>query len=158
MATAHINIGSNIGDRHAAISMAVAAIEAHFGVKARVSDPVVSPPWGFESSNEFVNVGVNVDVGELDPLDLLSVLLELQQSISPAPHRDHAGGYIDRVIDIDLIAVGEAIVSSPELELPHPRMAQRLFVLRPMAQIWPEWHHPRSGLTPSELIDALRRE
>lgn len=144
MSTAYINLGSNTGDRRSVIDRAVAAIERRLGCTARRSHEVVSAPWGFESPNMFLNLGIAVET-TLDPLTLLRLLQQTEREIDPSPHRDTAGNYIDRHIDIDLIAVGDTVIDSPELTLPHPRMHLRDFVLRPMAELAPEWIHPLLG-------------
>lgn len=158
MATAHINIGSNIGDRHAVIGMAVAAIERRFGVEVVVSSPVDTPSWGYESPNDFVNVGLNVEIGELEPEMVMEILLDIQRTIDSGPHRDSSGGYIDRVIDIDLIAIDDVVWLSDNLILPHPRMSLRRFVLEPMVQILPEWRHPATGFSPMEMLRVIEQE
>ena len=69
-------------------------------------------------------------------------ILKIEKSISAASHRDENGNYIDRQIDIDLIAVDDIVVDSPTLQLPHPRMHLRDFVLTPMMHLNPHWVHP----------------
>lgn len=155
MAIAHINIGSNIGDRLALLGEAVAAVERELGVEAEVSAVVESEPWGFDSPNMFLNIGVNVEVGDLAPLELLYRLQAAQRSVDDSSHRKADGSYADRRVDIYLIALGEAVVDTAELTLPHPRMAQRDFVLRPMMELLPEWRHPISGLTAGEMLGRV---
>lgn len=144
--TAHVNIGSNIGDRLSNISTAVAAIERRLGPGAalRRSCPFVSEPWGYESANSFINVAVAFDTS-LPPLDLLDLLLDAQAEVDPSPHRDSRGNYIDRRIDIDLIALGNLVVDTPRLTLPHPRMHLRDFVTVPLRELDPLWVHPLLG-------------
>lgn len=155
MAKAYINIGSNIGDRHALVGQAVAAIERTLQSHAAVSEPFYSEPWGYESENVFLNVGITVDYGGLPPLELHRLLQRLQLEIDSAPHRTADGAYADRRIDIDLIAVDSETVESEELILPHPRMHLRRFVLQPMLELWADWRHPLTGLTPAQMLDAL---
>ena len=88
-------------------------------------------------------------------IGLLRCLREIERRIDPSPHRDSEGRYIDRAIDIDLIAVGSVVVSLPELIIPHPRMHERYFVLRPLSQLDPSWRHPLLGLTAVQLLDSL---
>lgn len=155
MAIAHLNIGSNIGDRHALIGQAVAAVEHAFSARAVCSRPFESEPWGFDSPNTFINIGVNIEVGSLAPLHVLRLLRRAERAVDAASHRDSSGAYIDRRIDIDLIALDNQVVDTPELTLPHPRMSQREFVLVPMAELMPLWRHPQLGLTPREMLQRL---
>lgn len=71
-------------------------------------------------------------------------------------HRSVTGTYADRIIDIDIIAVDETVISTPKLTVPHPHMAQRRFVLEPMAEIAPHWTHPILHKTASQLLLLLQ--
>ena len=152
---AHINIGSNIGDRLGIITRAVACVLdlSDLGV-GRFSTPVTSHPQGFESPNDFINVGVEVATS-LSPVDLLHSLQAIEKKIAPAPHRDADGNYIDRALDIDLICIDDLVIDIPGLTIPHPRMSQREFVLRPLNRLSPSWRHPVTGLTPSDMLSLL---
>lgn len=156
MSTAHISIGSNLGDRAALIERAVSAISARFAVTA-VSRPVESEPWGYSSPHPFINVGVNIEIGPgMTPETLLDILLEIQNSIDSSAHRNTDGSYADRAIDIDLICYG-SVATPPDAHpaLPHPRMHLREFVLIPMIEILPTWRHPLLGLTSARLLHRL---
>lgn len=154
MPTAYINIGSNMGDRQAVISRAVVHIEFLCKAKARVSKIIETPAWGFKSESSFLNQGIAIDT-DIPPIELLRHLQEIERLISPTPHRNEAGEYIDRVIDIDLIAVDDIIIDTPELQLPHPRMHLRDFVLIPFIELNPDWLHPTLNTTPIELLAQL---
>lgn len=158
----HINIGSNSGCRHALIERAAAAVASATEGHVRRSSVIETAPWGFVSPNAFLNLGLMVEVdlpAETDmqafALTLLRRLRDIERGIDPSPHRDASGGYIDRAIDIDLIAVGELVMVTSELTLPHPRMHERDFVLRPLAELDPHWRHPLLGLTASELLSKI---
>ena len=155
MPTAYINIGSNMGDRAALIESAVAHIEHLCGTSARRAPIIESEPWGFDSPNVFLNLGIAIDT-ELSPLELLHELQAIERQISSAPHRNNDGGYIDRYIDIDLIAIDEMTFADSELTLPHPRMHQRAFVLIPMMSLAPDWQHPVFHATAKELFSRIR--
>lgn len=155
MPTAYINIGSNMGDRAALIDRAVAHIEHLCGTSARRAPIIESEPWGYESPNPFLNLGIAIDT-DIAPLQLLHRLQAIELLISPASHRDSDGNYIDRLIDIDLIAIDEIVVTLPELTLPHPRMHLRRFVLAPMCTLAPNWQHPLLHATASELFSRLK--
>lgn len=150
----YINIGSNQGDRETAIGRAVALIEHLCGSPARRSTIIESDPWGYESSNRFMNMGI-VIMTSMPPEKMLKSLLDIEKSISSASHRDGSGNYVDRIIDIDLIAYDDLIIDSESLTLPHPRMHLREFVLRPLALLWPDWRHPILDLTAQELLDSM---
>lgn len=140
--TAYLNIGSNIGDRQAQIDLAVVRIEQLCNSTARRSDVIETPAWGFDSKSLFLNIGIAIET-DLSPEDLLKGLQAIEKSISPTSHRDKDGNYIDRVIDIDIIAIDDMIIDTPTLVVPHPRMHLRDFVLIPMKQLAPEWKNPR---------------
>ncbi len=153
MSTAHINIGSNKGDRRSLIDRAVALIvDSEWAGDVRRSSPVESMPWGYDSDRQYINVGVMLTTA-LDPPELLERLQQIERAVSPAPHRDPSGGYIDREIDIDLIAVDSLTVDTPRLTLPHPRMHLRAFVLAPLAELDPAWTHPLLHKTAAGLLD-----
>jgi len=157
MSTAHINIGSNLGDSRSIIERAVAEIALLPDTERplRRSDYITSDPWGFTSAHRFLNIGVEIHTG-IRPEELLRRLLSIQDSISPAPHRTADGsGYADRMIDIDLIYYGNTICSTPTLTLPHPRLHLREFVLRPILQLSPGWVHPILHQTPAEMLAEL---
>ncbi len=141
MSIAYINIGSNMGNRTALIEQAIAHIELLCQSTAKRAPFIESEPWGFESPHPFLNLGIAIE-SHLNPLVLLQELLKIEKSICSASHRDENGNYIDRMIDIDLIAVDDIIIDTPQLQLPHPRMHLRDFVLTPMAHLNPSWIHP----------------
>ncbi|MCM1348276.1 MAG: 2-amino-4-hydroxy-6-hydroxymethyldihydropteridine diphosphokinase [Firmicutes bacterium] len=156
MPIAHINIGSNIGNRLALIERAVSLIEASVGTPVRRASVIESAPWGYSSPNPFLNLGIAFEVPPGQELELFEKLQQIQNSISVIPHRSADGSYADRPIDIDLIAIGSSVVNLPQLVLPHPRMHLRHFVLRPMMQLQPHWVHPLLGMTPEQMLHQLQ--
>lgn len=105
----HINIGSNLGDRENNIRRAVASLrQLAVDVNAvRVSDTIESHPWGYDSPNDYINVGMSFDTA-LSPHQLLARTRDIEKQISDTSHRDAHGNYIDRLIDIDIIAATDA--------------------------------------------------
>lgn len=151
---AHVNIGSNLGDSRSIIERAIAEIFLRFPTDTRRSNFVTSPPWGYDSPHEFLNIGVEFDT-DLPPEQLLRELLAIQHGICADPHRNPDGTYTDRLLDIDLIFLGDTIHRSPTLTLPHPRLHLRPFVLLPIAELSPRWVHPHLHLTAPLLLTNL---
>lgn len=154
MADYYLNIGSNLGHRELNISRALRELEKAFGW-FETSKATTSKPWGFESSHIFMNIGVHI-VSDMTPLEVLQVLKDIEKRLSPAPHRNPDGTYADRILDIDIMAAGDLTLDTPELTLPHPRMDEREFFLRPMADMAPGWRHPVSGKTAGEMLEDLK--
>jgi 2-amino-4-hydroxy-6-hydroxymethyldihydropteridine diphosphokinase len=130
-------------------------IANEIGTVTATSSPVESEPWGFSSPNRFINVGVNVDTA-LSPLEILARLKAIERAIAPnSSHRDASGAYADRCIDLDLIALDSLTLNTPTLQVPHPQMHLRSFVLKPLAEILPEWRHPVLHTTAAEILGTL---
>lgn len=157
--TAHINIGSNLGDSHALIEQAAAGIAllASGGTTMRRSGFIESEPWGFESPHRFINLGVEI-AADLSPEELLDRLQAIERIISAKSHRNAEGGYADRLIDIDLICVEQTVTDTPTLTLPHPRMHLRRFVLEPLMELSPQWIHPLLHKTPAQMLADLNEK
>lgn len=133
----YINLGSNLGNRNLNLSRAVRAIEREFGW-FELSHYVESEPFGFESVNKFLNVGM-LFISEFQPLDVLHLLQKIEKEIGEAAgdsrHRNADGSYRDRYIDIDIMAVDNIHLSTPELTLPHPGLKDRAFFLEPFREL-----------------------
>ena len=151
----YLNIGSNIGDRRDNLYRAVVALAAGTGGCA-VSSIVESEPWGFESDNPFLNLGVSVS-SDLEPQQMLDRIHEIERRLGSASHRDEQGGYIDRVVDIDIVAIDDMVIDTPTLQVPHPHLPERDFFLRPMMELAPEWRHPVTGLTAAQMLEKLHQ-
>ena len=149
----YLNIGSNIGDRRDNLYRAVVALAAGTGGCA-VSSIVESEPWGFESDNRFMNLGVSLD-SALEPHEMLDRIHDIERRLGSASHRDEQGGYIDRLVDIDIVAIDDLVIDTPTLQVPHPHLPERDFFLKPMAQLAPDWRHPVTGLTASQMLEKL---
>lgn len=145
MSIAYIGIGSNKGDRLAQIERAVALVERGAGCRSRLSPVIETEAWGFESSHRFLNIVIEIEWSGTAH-ELLNMLQASERMIDESPHRDASGEYIDRRIDIDLIALGDEIVNDPPtLIVPHPQMLAREFVTTPLKALAPRWRHPLTG-------------
>ena len=151
----YLNIGSNLGDRQAVIKQAVARLAALGSVEA-VSSSIETPAWGFVSQHEFLNVGLVLE-SHSEPLALLHAIHSIERGLGSSSHRTPEGGYADRLVDIDVVAIDGLTLSTSELTVPHPHLPEREFYLAPMAQIAPHWQHPTLHLTAAQMLSALRR-
>lgn len=136
MATLYLSLGTNLGDRHENLSRALDLIGREVGTVVLASDIIETQPWGFDSSNRFLNMVVKVDT-DLKPIEALHVTQDIEHCLGRTA-KTVDGVYHDRLIDIDLLMYDDVVMNTPELTLPHPRMHQRQFVMEPLAQIAPE--------------------
>lgn len=140
-----IALGSNLGDRLALLRGAVQAVAAH-GRVTDVSSVWETIPMYVVDQPTFLNACLALDT-PLDPLALLDAL----QQIERAAGRDRAVRFGPRTLDLDLLAADDRVLDTPRLELPHPRLHERPFVLHPLAEVDPDWRHPVLGSTVAEL-------
>ena len=158
MADVFLILGSNKGDRHSNLGKALEHIKPLFMKDCALSGLYESEPWGFDSQTWFLNIALRGDTS-LDPKALLKELLLIEKELGRI-RIPGSTGYESRVIDIDIVFYSDFIIDTPDLVVPHPRMAQRLFVLVPLCEIAPAFIHPVLGksirLLLSECDDTSR--
>lgn len=142
-----LSLGSNQGDRLGALGAAVQRIHREIGTVVRVSKVYESPSWGFEGG-DFYNSVVLVHTFK-EPPRILTALLKIE---TDAGRVRNSAGYASRPIDIDIIACDDRVIASKALDIPHPKMGERLFVLLPLRDVVPDFVHPENGKTIGELI------
>jgi 2-amino-4-hydroxy-6-hydroxymethyldihydropteridine diphosphokinase len=148
MKTIYLGLGSNIGDRASNLRAAAGELAAG-GVRIRRASPIYeTEPVDYTQQRWFLNQVVEADT-ELFPMQLLSRIGQIERGLGRV--RTVPKG--PRTIDIDILFYGQAIIHSATLELPHPRMAQRRFVLAPLADLAPSLRHPVTHLTIREMLD-----
>ncbi len=149
MSRAYIGLGANLGDREATIRMALAELAAEPGVEVvAVSTLVETDPVGYLDQPRFLN-GVAVLETELEARELLALLLAVE-----ARHgRDRAAvpAQGPRTLDLDLLLFGNAEIDEEDLQIPHPRLHERAFVLDPLAEVAPGLEVPGLG-----TVEAIR--
>ena len=147
-----IALGSNVGDRHATLRGAVAALQSVI-TDLRVSSFLETPYIGDEVQPAVLN-GAAVGRTALAPHPLLENLLRIEQSFG----RTRPYGGAPRTLDLDLILYGDAVIDEPGLIVPHPRFRERRFVLEPLAAIAAGWRDPVTGRTVGELFRICAKQ
>ena len=150
MKTAYLALGSNIGDREANLRTAVSLLESDEIRIVRRSSLYETAPQELLDQPWFMNAAVEIET-RLFPLQLLARVRGIEREMG----RRRVTPKGPRNIDIDILFYGRSVIATAELEVPHPRIAQRRFVLEPLAEIAPDFRHPVSGKTASEMLDAL---
>jgi 2-amino-4-hydroxy-6-hydroxymethyldihydropteridine diphosphokinase len=143
---AYVGLGANLGDREAAIRAAGARLGAR-----RMSRIVETEPWGYTEQPPFLNAVAEVQT-DLEPRAFLERLLEIERSLGRTRDGPRWG---PRVIDLDLLVHGDAVVDAEGLTVPHPRLQERAFVLEPLAELAPSLNIPGKG-TVSALLAGLQ--
>ena len=152
MATCLIALGSNLGDRHQSLSKAIELFKAQPG-----TDMIAQSRWyqsapigGPEGQGDFLNGAVRLETS-LSPPQMLSVLLKIENELG----RMRRERWEARTLDLDLLLYDDLVLDTPQLVVPHPRMAYRRFVLVPAAEVAAEMIHPTIGWTMGQLLANL---
>ncbi len=137
MANVHLALGSNLGDKQYYMTRAVELLEERVGRVLRRSGVVESEPWGYSSTNSYLNEVLVMECNVLEPLELLDITQDIERSLGRVGRSDRSEEYSDRTIDIDLLyyhteqdssSIGLEF-NSPSLTLPHPEIEKRDFLI-----------------------------
>lgn len=156
---AFIALGSNLGDRRVSIDEAIKALDETPRVCIEaVSSVIETEPVGPLPQGAYLNAVIRVSTS-LGPRNLLALMLEIERTLGRI--RDLANRWGPRTIDLDLILYADQVIHKPDLTVPHPRLAERAFVLVPLCEIAPDAVVPGIDdlctTTASDLLAALRR-
>jgi 2-amino-4-hydroxy-6-hydroxymethyldihydropteridine diphosphokinase len=147
--TVYLSLGANLGDRLANLNNAVAALSPAVEVQ-KVSSIYETEPWGFLDQPRFLNLALFGQTS-LEPELLLKNLKTIEATLG----RTASFHYGPRLIDLDILFYGNLIVNTPILTIPHMHIAQRAFVLVPLAEIAPDFVHPQSGVSVARLLEGI---
>jgi 2-amino-4-hydroxy-6-hydroxymethyldihydropteridine diphosphokinase len=149
MTLVYIALGGNLGDRMANLEAAIAALAPRVAVLER-SPVYESDPKYMTDQPRFLNMALAAET-ELDAPSLLVFLKSIEERLGRVPGERNG----PRPIDLDIVFFGNDVIDLPDLTVPHPRLAERAFVLRPLAAIASARIHPVTGLSVGEMLDAL---
>lgn len=133
MHTVYLSLGSNLGDREATMRRAIGLLNERAGSVDRQSSFIETEPWGFDSTNKFLNMCVRL-LTTLSPEQLLMATKQIERELGRT-HKSVNGQYHDRPIDIDILMYDDVHIDSNDLTLPHPHMQEREFVMKPLREI-----------------------
>ncbi|WP_297408742.1 2-amino-4-hydroxy-6-hydroxymethyldihydropteridine diphosphokinase [uncultured Alistipes sp.] len=160
MAKAVLITGGNRGDVRALLRRAAGLIGERIGRIVRSSACYESAPWGFRAEQSFWNQVLEVET-PLHPEELLEAVLSVeavlgrdrvQEGLEKASTGER---YASRTLDVDILFYDDEVIRTPRLEIPHPRLGGREFVLRPLCELMPERRHPVTGERMRDLLKAL---
>jgi 2-amino-4-hydroxy-6-hydroxymethyldihydropteridine diphosphokinase len=145
-----LGLGANLGRPVEQLRAAVELLAGRLD-RLAVSSLYRSAPVGYTDQPDFFNL-VCSGTTALPPTALLAEAQRIERLYGRVRRFPNA----PRTLDIDLLAYDDRLLDGPELVLPHPRLAERAFVLVPLLEVEPRWRHPRRGLTPAELLRMVR--
>ncbi|MCE5037230.1 2-amino-4-hydroxy-6-hydroxymethyldihydropteridine diphosphokinase [Staphylococcus haemolyticus] len=148
MVQAYLGLGSNIGDREQQLQDAIKIIDSIEGISVTKISPIYeTAPVGYTEQPNFLNLCLEIET-ELEPKELLKYCLETEQRLNRV--RDIRWG--PRTLDVDILLYGDKVIEEDDLEVPHPRMGERAFVLIPLNDIASTQIEPRSNTRISDLV------
>jgi len=153
MATVYLGLGANLGNRRANLALALRCLARMARVEA-ISGLYETEPIGGPSQPPFYNAACRILCG-LQPQQLLRFLKDQEWEIGRRPGGPPCG---PRSIDLDILLYDDLVLAEEELTIPHPRLAERAFVLAPLAEIAAEVCHPTLGKTVREMLASVNQE
>ncbi len=153
--------GGNRGERERLLERARQLIGERVGRIVAASSAMESEAWGFRSEGAFLNQVLVVEC-PLEPMALLETTQQIERELGRDRLKEHeekastGEAYASRTMDIDILFYGDRCINHPLLQVPHPRLAERDFVLRPLVEVIPTWRDPQTGRTIEEIWSAKK--
>jgi 2-amino-4-hydroxy-6-hydroxymethyldihydropteridine diphosphokinase len=148
----YIALGTNLGQRLQNLKKAAKALSPTVAVRMQ-SSIYETPPWGYLDQPQFLNQVVQAETA-LHPSNLLAFLKDVERQMG----REITHKYGPRLIDLDILFYDDLILDTPKLTIPHPHIAERAFVLVPLADLDPDLRHPITSLTVKEMLKNVRSD
>ena len=149
---AYLGLGSNLGDRMGAIMDGIESLDKAEGISVRrVATILETTPVGVEGHEPYLNTVAQIETA-LAPRQLLEACLSVERSMGR--ERLEEGAVEPRILDIDILMMVGTVVEEPGLQIPHPNMHERAFVLVPMVELAPDLAHPLIGITMKAALEA----
>jgi 2-amino-4-hydroxy-6-hydroxymethyldihydropteridine diphosphokinase len=149
MARLFLLLGGNLGNKERIFKSARIRLEEELGKIIQMSSVYETEPWGFQSEYLFWNQVILIETG-CPPVEVLKKTKAIEQELGRVRKTER---YCSRLIDIDLLFYDDLVFHEPQLELPHPRIIDRRFVLEPLAEIVPNLLHPVFRQSIMELLE-----
>ena len=151
---AYLSIGSNIGNKEENLNRAIELINSYKEIEVtKVSSFLVTEPWGYLDQEEFVNAALKLKT-ILSPQELMKILLDIEQEMK----RERIIKWGPRIIDLDIIFYDDLVLEDELVTVPHPRMEEREFVLKPLSEICGNKVHPLLKKRVFRLLDDIEKE
>jgi 2-amino-4-hydroxy-6-hydroxymethyldihydropteridine diphosphokinase len=145
-----LSLGTNLGNKTSNLKTAILLLKQN-GCSVEALSPVYQcTPWHMPSSADFYNMVAKIKHG-FEPQELLSKLQSIEKAMGRIKQNN---GYEDRIIDIDILYINGIVVCSESLQIPHPHVAQRLFVLKPLHHLLPNGIHPTYNQSTTAMLEA----
>ncbi len=151
MIEVYLGIGGNLGNRLENIEKTIILISQKIATPSKVSSIYMSEPWGFEHAKHFTNAVLLIKT-DLNPEDIFKRICEIESEMKRVRSTD--GNYQGRTMDIDILFYGDQTINTPDLIIPHPRLADRFFVLLPVKEISEDFIHPKSKIHINDLLES----
>jgi 2-amino-4-hydroxy-6-hydroxymethyldihydropteridine diphosphokinase len=145
-----LSLGTNLGNKLENLLLAISEIVEKIGSVKTLSGIYETEAWGFESENNFLNQVILVET-DLNPFQLINSCLTIEKKMGR--ERENSENYESRIIDIDILFYGEEIINTESLQIPHPMLHKRRFVLVPLNEIAPDLIHFILGKSISKLLE-----